>query len=93
MRQIVYLLKLVFLLRQNTLQQYNQVVITMEVIIKDNKFVFINKTNFPKNVDNNLYHEIDFIIKRIEFLAEHTKKVKLVDYCPSISVGTIFMNT
>ena len=44
-----------------------------------------------KKVDNNLKHETDLIIKHKEFLFEHI--LKLVDYCPNISMETLFMNT
>ena len=34
-----------------------------------------------------------FIIKHSQPLAEHTIKTRLVNYCPNISIETIFMNT
>ena len=53
------------------------------MIIKDNKLVLITKLtiiqfDLPKDFGNNLKHEIDFVIKPNEFLAEHSIKV---NYC------------
>ena len=47
--------------------------------IKDNKIVIITEpktfySDLPKNVNNNLKHEIHFIVKYSKFLAEHTIK-------------------
>ena len=62
------------------LYQHNKIInrfmVIMGVHIKDNKLVTITElksSNFhlPKDVDNNLKHEIDCIIKYDEFLAEH----------------------
>ena len=49
----------------------------MRVHIEDNKLVIIAEPktfhfDLPKDVDKNLEHEIDFIIKHNEFLAEKT---------------------
>ena len=49
--------------------------------------------DWPRNVDENSKHEIQFIIKSNESLAENKKKKKLNNYCPNISMETIFMNT
>ena len=51
----------------------------MGVVIKENKLVIIRepKTNhfdLLKDVNTNLKHEINFIIKDNKFLAEHTTK-------------------
>ena len=48
---------------QNILQQFNQVIITMGVIIKDNKLVIITEPkaihfNLPKHFGNNLTAEL-----------------------------------
>ena len=57
----------------------------MEVIIKNSELVIITEPkdihfDLPKDVGNNskhLKHEIYFIIKHNEFLAEHTIKIKI----------------
>ena len=54
----------------------------MDVIIEDNKPVIITELNtirfdLPKDVNKNLKHEIDFIIKHNEFLAKHRIKNKI----------------
>ena len=51
----------------------------MGLIIKDNKFVITTELQtihfyLLKDVNNNLTHEINFIIRRNEFLAEHKIK-------------------
>ena len=51
----------------------------MGVVIKENKLVIIrepksNHFDFLKDVNTNLMHEINFIIKDNKFLAEHTTK-------------------
>ena len=56
----------------------------------DNKLVIITEPktirfDVPKDVGNNLKHEIDSIIKHSKFLAEHTM--------PNISMYATFMNT
>ena len=54
----------------------------MAVIINDKKLVITEtKTihfDLSKDVSNNLTHEIDFILTRNEFLAEHTIKTSLL---------------
>ena len=55
------------------MQQLNQVVITMEenmIVIRDLKTFHFN-CHWPKDVDKNLKHEIQFIIKSNESLAEN----------------------
>ena len=45
------------------------------VVIGDPK-TFCFNFDWPKNVDENLKHEIEFIIKRNESLAENKKKTR-----------------
>ena len=45
-----------------------------------------------KDVNNNLKHKIDFIIKDNKRLAEHTISTSLANYYLNISMKTIFMN-
>ena len=47
----------------------------------------------PKNVDENLKQEIEFIIKSNESLAENNIKRRLNNYCLNISMETQSMNT
>ena len=66
--------------------------------IKDNKLLITTdpKTiyfDLPENIDNYIKHEINFISKHSWFLVVHTRKMKLVYYCPKISMEMIFMNT
>ena len=49
--------------------------------------------DLPKDVKKNLKHEIKFNIKRNKSLAEDKIKKRLNNYCPIISMKTIFMNT
>ena len=70
-RQILYLLY-----RHNKIiKKFNQVIITIRVVIKDKKLVIVTEiqhfySDLPKNIGNNLKHGIDCIIKHNEFLAE-----------------------
>ena len=62
-----------------TPKQFNQVVILMRVIIKDNQFVIIIKPKpiyfgLFRKVDNNLKPEIDFSVKHNEILPKLTVK-------------------
>ena len=54
----------------------------MAVIINDKKLVITETKTIHfdlfKDVSNNLTHEIDFILTRNEFLAEHTIKTSLL---------------
>ena len=43
------------------------------IVIKDSK-TFCFNFDWPKDVDENLKHEIEFIIKSNEFLAENKSK-------------------
>ena len=45
----------------------------------------------PKDVDQNLKHEIEFIIKSNESLAENKIKARLNNYFPNISMEAKFM--
>ena len=61
---------------QKSLQQFNQVIIIMEqnmIVVRDPK-TFDFDFAWPKYVDKNLKHEIEFIIKSNESLAENKKK-------------------
>ena len=49
--------------------------------------------DLPEDVDRNLKHEIEFIIKTNESLAENKKKTILNNYCQNISMEKIFVNT
>ena len=74
--KIVYLLYQHNKISKNAIQQFNQV-------NKDNKLVIITKPrtiyfDLSKTLDNNLRHEIGFIIKYNQFLAEHTIKNQIV---------------
>ena len=50
------------------------------IVIKDPK-IFCSNFDCPKNVDENLKREIEFIIKSNESLAENEIKNRLNDYC------------
>ena len=59
-----------------SLQQFNQVIVIMEenmIVIRDQKTLCFN-FGWPKDVDENLKHEIEFIIKRNESLPENKIK-------------------
>ena len=61
----------------------------------DNKLVIKTEPktiyfDLSKNADNNLKYQIDFAMKYNGLSAEHTR---LFNYCPNISMETIFMNT
>ena len=62
------------------------------IVIRDPKTFYFD-FDWPKNVDENLKHEIEFIIKTNESLAVIKWKKRLNNYCPNISMETIFMNT
>ena len=54
----------------------------MRIIIKNIMLVIVTEPktidfDLPKDFKNSLNHEIDFIIKHYEFLAEHTIKSKI----------------
>ena len=57
---------------KSSLQQFNQVIIIMEeniIVIRDPK-TFCFNFDWPKDLDENLKHEIEFFIKSNESLAE-----------------------
>ena len=62
------------------------------IVVRDS-ITFCFSFYWPKDVDNNLKNEIEFIIKSNESFAENKKKTRLNNYCLYISMGTIFMNT
>ena len=50
--------------------------------------------DLTKDVDENLKHKIEFIIKSNESIAKNKiKKTRLNNYCQNIRMKTIFMNT
>ena len=51
------------------------------IMIRDPKTIYFD-FHWPKNVDENLKHETEFIKKRNESLAENKKKARLNNYCP-----------
>ena len=58
------------------MKQFNQVIIIMEenmIVIRDPKTFYLD-FDWPKNVDENLKYEIEFIIKSNESLAENKTK-------------------
>ena len=63
----------------------------MGVIIKENKLNITTESKIiycglPKTFGDNLKHETDFVIKDNDFLAEHTTKTLLVNYCPNTNM-------
>ena len=62
------------------------------MIVRKDPKIFYFYFDWPKDVDKNLKHEIEFIIKSNESLAEK-KKTRLNNYCPYVNTKTIFMNT
>ena len=50
------------------------------MVIRDPK-TFCFNFDWPKDVDENLKHEIEFIMKRNEALVENKKKTRLNTYC------------
>ena len=61
-------------------------------MIRDPK-TFCFNFNWPKDVDENLKHEIEFIIKRNESLLKNKIKQDRTIIVKKISTETIFMNT
>ena len=62
------------------------------IVTRDYK-TFYFEFDWPKDVDGSLKHKIEFIIKSNESLAENKIRIaKLSNYCPSISMETIFMS-
>ena len=70
----------------------------MRVCIRDNKVVITTEPEIihfylSKIIGKNLLHEINFVIKQNEFLADHTIKNKIRQLWSKISMETIFRNT
>ena len=63
----------------------------MVVITEQKTFYF--DFDWPKNINKNLKHEIEFIIKSNKSVAENKIKNEIEHYCPNISMKMIFMNT
>ena len=61
-------------------------------MIRDPK-TFCFNFNWPKDVDENLKHEIEFIIKSNESLLKNKIKQDRTIIVKKISTETIFMNT
>ena len=49
--------------------------------------------DLSKDVDKNVNRGIEFIIKHNESFSENKIENKIEQYCPNISLGTIFINT
>ena len=65
-----------------------------DMIVKKDPKTFYFDFNWSKDVNENLRHEIEFIIKSNESLTENKiKKTRLNNYCPNISIETIFIST
>ena len=62
------------------------------IVIRDSK-TFCFNFDWPKNVDEDLKHEIELSIKSNESLAKNEIKTRFNNYCPNISMKTIFTNT
>ena len=78
-RQILYLLYQHNKITKKSLQKFNQGIIIMEknmTVIRDPK-TFCFNFDRPKDVDENLKHDIEFIIKSNESLAENKLKSKI----------------
>ena len=61
------------------MQQLNQVIIIIEenmIVIRDPKTIYF-EFDWPKDVDESLKHEIEFILKSTESLAENKIKNKM----------------
>ena len=52
----------------------------MGMVIKNNKNKLLTTIhlNLPKDADNDLKHEVNFIIKHYKFAAEHTIKIEMI---------------
>ena len=78
-RQILYLLYQHNKITKKGLQKFNQGIIIMDknmIVIRDPK-TFCFNFDLPKDVDENLKHEIEFIIKSNESLAENKLKSEI----------------
>ena len=101
-RQTLYLLNQHNKITKKLYNNLIKCIITMVVHNGDNKIIITTEAKtfyfyLPKYVDNDLKYEINFIIKLNELLAERKKKKKERErsgnYCPNISMETIFTNT
>ena len=77
-------------------KQFNQVIITMRVHVRDNKVIITAEPktfyfDLTNNVDNNLKHEIDSL-KIMNFQLSIQWKARLEKDCPNTSMETIFMS-
>ena len=64
-----------------------------QIVIRDPKNICFN-FDWPRDVDENMKHKNEYVIKNNESLAENKMKTeKLHNYCLNISMETIFMNT
>ena len=72
---------------KKSLQEFNEVII----IIRDPKTFYFN-FDPPKDVDENLKNEIEYITKNNESLTENKKK-SFNNYCPNISNTNNINNT
>ena len=63
------------------------------MLVKREPKTFHFKFDLPKNVDKNLKHEIEFIIKRNESSAECKIKNEIDHYWLNVSMEMVFMNT
>ena len=61
------------------------------VVIRESKFFYFD-FDWHKNVDENLKHETEFIIKNSKSLGENKMTNKIEQLCPNISTETIFTN-
>ena len=77
-RQILYLLYQHNKITKKSLKQFNEVITIMEenMIVKRNAKTFYFDYHWPKDIYENLKHEIEFIIKSNESLAENKIKNK-----------------
>ena len=62
------------------------------IVIRDPKTFYFD-FDWPKDVEMNLKHEIEYIIKINAPLAQKKIKMRRNNYYPNISMETIFMNT
>ena len=63
------------------MQKFDQVIIIMEenMVVKRDPIDF--DFDWPKDVDKNLKHGIEYIIKSNDFLAENKNEPRLNNYC------------
>ena len=61
-------------------------------VIRDLKAFYFD-FHWPKDIDDNLKHEIEFVIESNESLAEKKIKNEIEQFLSNISMETMFMNT